>query len=68
VYLAFLGMVAATALVRGHPWSSLAAVLVFIAGTEIRVRAEERLLAATFQDSFAAYIARTRSSYLPGLR
>ena len=68
VYLAFLGMLLGTALIRGHPVAGLAAVLVFAAGTEIRVRAEERLLAATFKDRFAAYTLRTRWAYVPGLR
>ena len=68
VYLAFMGMLLGTALMRGHPVAGLGAVLLFAAGTEIRVRAEERLLAAAFKDRFAAYTLRTRWAYAPGLR
>ena len=68
VYLAFLGMLVATALMRGYPVVCLAAVAVFAVGTEIRVRAEERLLSAAFGERFAAYAGRTRWAYVPSLR
>jgi protein-S-isoprenylcysteine O-methyltransferase Ste14 len=44
-----------------------AALIVFIAGTEIRVRAEDRLLAGRFQESFTAYRSRVRA-YIPFIR
>ena len=65
VYLAFFAMLAATLLMRGNAAFALA---LFAAGTEIRVRAEERLLSAAFGAEFASYVARTRWAYLPGLR
>ena len=44
-----------------------AGVIAYIAGTEIRVRAEDRLLAERFKDAFVAYRSRVRA-YIPGLR
>jgi protein-S-isoprenylcysteine O-methyltransferase Ste14 len=62
-----LGMLLAT----GAAWTwwpmTVAALLFFLAGTEIRIRAEDRLLAARFQGEFAEYKAHTRA-YLPFLR
>ena len=43
------------------------AVLILIAGTEIRVRVEDRLLAARFGDAFRHY-QRSVSAYIPILR
>ena len=43
------------------------AVLVFVAGTEIRVRIEERLLASRFADSFSDY-RRNVPAYIPFVR
>jgi protein-S-isoprenylcysteine O-methyltransferase Ste14 len=45
----------------------LIATLVFLAGTEIRVRIEDRLLAARFTDEFQGY-QRTVSAYIPFIR
>jgi protein-S-isoprenylcysteine O-methyltransferase Ste14 len=67
VYASMLGMLLATGLVWTL-WPMLAAALVlFLLGTEIRVRAEDRLLAARFKDSFVAYRSRVRA-YIPFLR
>ena len=68
VYLAFMGMLMATALMRGFPLVCILAMAVFAVGTEIRVRAEERLLSAAFAARFASYAGRTRWAFLPGLR
>jgi protein-S-isoprenylcysteine O-methyltransferase Ste14 len=46
---------------------ALGSVTFFLIGTEVRIRAEERLLAGHFGASFTAYRARTRA-YLPFLR
>jgi protein-S-isoprenylcysteine O-methyltransferase Ste14 len=49
-------------------WPLLIASLVFfLAGTEIRVHAEERLLADRFPAEYAAYRKRTHA-YIPFLR
>jgi len=45
----------------------LAALFFFLLGTEIRVRAEDRLLAGRFQESFSAYRSRVRA-YIPFIR
>jgi protein-S-isoprenylcysteine O-methyltransferase Ste14 len=67
VYASMLGMLLAT----GFAWSwwplLLAALVIFLAGTEIRVRAEDGLLAARFGESFVAYRSRVRA-YIPFLR
>jgi protein-S-isoprenylcysteine O-methyltransferase Ste14 len=61
IYTSMLGMLLAT----GAAWTwwpmFVAALIVFLAGTEIRVRAEDRLLAERFQNSFIAYRSRTRA-------
>ena len=44
-----------------------AALIFFLAGTEIRIHSEERLLAERFQDSFIAYRARV-PAYIPFVR
>jgi protein-S-isoprenylcysteine O-methyltransferase Ste14 len=67
IYASMFGML----LSIGFAWTwwpmFVAAVIVFIIGTEIRVRAEERLLAERFQDSFSAYRSRVRA-YIPLIR
>lgn len=67
IYASMLGMLLAT----GFAWSwwplLLLALAIFLVGTEIRVRAEDRLLAARFGESFAAYRSRVRA-YIPFLR
>ena len=45
----------------------LAGLIVFLAGTEIRVRAEDRLLAERFRETFAAYRSRV-PAYIPYVR
>ncbi len=67
IYASMFGMQLAT----GFCWTwwpmFLASILCFLAGTEIRVRSEERLLESRFQDSFRAYRSRTRA-YIPFVR
>jgi protein-S-isoprenylcysteine O-methyltransferase Ste14 len=49
-------------------WPMLVAALIpFLAGTEIRVRSEHRLLGERFQESFIAYRSRVRA-YIPFIR
>lgn len=67
VYTAFLGMVASWAL-AACPWPVLAVSCgLFVIGTEIRIAAEDRLLAAEFPETFPEYRQRV-SAYLPGIR
>jgi protein-S-isoprenylcysteine O-methyltransferase Ste14 len=67
VYLSFFGMTMAGALVATGARGTLLSIALFVAGTEIRVRAEERLLAARFGPELAAYQASV-PAYLPLLR
>lgn len=48
-------------------WLFVAAITAFVIGTEIRVRLEDRLLAARFGDEFTAYSGRV-SAYIPLLK
>ena len=67
IYASMFGMI--LAIFAAWTWWPMAvgSVIAFVAGTEIRIRAEERLLAERFGESFSAYRART-STYIPLLR
>jgi protein-S-isoprenylcysteine O-methyltransferase Ste14 len=67
VYASMLGMLLATG--AGWSWWPVFAValVVFLAGTEIRVRAEDRLLAERFRDAFTNYRSRVKA-YIPFIR
>ncbi len=67
IYLSMLGMLIST--LAAWTWwpMALGSVIAFLAGTEVRIRAEEHLLAEHFGASFTAYRARTYA-YLPFLR
>jgi protein-S-isoprenylcysteine O-methyltransferase Ste14 len=63
MYLAFLGLLLATAFAVSARWLLFAGAVLFATGTELRIAAEEAGL-----EGYAAYAARTRWRYLPGLR
>jgi protein-S-isoprenylcysteine O-methyltransferase Ste14 len=67
IYASMLGMLLST----GFAWTwwpmFVAALIFFVAGTEVRVRAEDRLLAERFQESFIAYRSRV-PAYIPFVR
>lgn len=67
IYASMLGMLLQTGLV--HAWWPLlvAGLIFFVIGTEIRVRAEDGLLAAHFGEEFARYKQSARA-YLPFIR
>lgn len=67
IYASMLGMLLAT--LAAWTWwpMAIASLLFFIAGTEIRVRAEDRLLTERFLAEFAAYRRGTRA-YIPFIR
>lgn len=67
IYLSMFGMLLATATCWTWWPLSVAAIIAFLVGTEIRVRAEDRLLADRFRDSFDAYRSRVRA-YIPFIR
>jgi protein-S-isoprenylcysteine O-methyltransferase Ste14 len=58
IYTAMLGMLISTGLVISH-WLVLAiALIIFLAGTKIRVHLEEKLLAEAFGEDFASWRSR----------
>lgn len=67
IYTSMFGMLMATG--AAYTWWPMwiAGAVVFLIGTEIRVRAEERLLEQHFGDQFRAYRSRVRA-YIPLLR
>jgi protein-S-isoprenylcysteine O-methyltransferase Ste14 len=67
IYSSMLALLLATGLLRAPVGTSILALTVFVAGTEIRIRAEERLLAERFGEEFTAYKARV-PAYIPFLR
>ena len=67
IYASMLGMLLATGLAKTWWPLLVAGIIFFVIGTEIRVHAEERLLAERFGEEFARYKART-PAYLPFLR
>jgi protein-S-isoprenylcysteine O-methyltransferase Ste14 len=58
IYLGMFGMLVATGLVVGRWWTLLAAAIIFLSGTVIRIKAEEKLLRETFGDAFEGYANR----------
>jgi protein-S-isoprenylcysteine O-methyltransferase Ste14 len=67
VYLSFFGMTLAGALAATNGKATALCCALFIAGTEIRIRAEERLLAGRFGEEFERFRAEV-PAYLPLLR
>jgi len=67
IYGSMLGMMLATG--TAYTWWPMfaAGILLFLIGTEIRVRAEDRLLEQFFQDEFVEYRARVPSGFIPFL-
>jgi protein-S-isoprenylcysteine O-methyltransferase Ste14 len=67
IYTSMLGMLLETGLAEAW-WPLLVAGVVFyMIGTEIRIRAEERLLASRFGEEFSTY-RRSARAYVPFLR
>lgn len=67
VLLSLFALTVASGLLLATPGRLLAAVALYIAGTEIRVRAEDRLLRRRFGAAFDAYRSRV-AAYLPFIR
>ena len=67
IYASMVALLLATGFARASLTACAVASAVMIIGTEIRVRAEERLLAGHFGRQFAEYRARV-PAYLPFLR
>ena len=68
IYLAFLAMLVATGLLISAGMKLIVPVILYIAGTELRIATEESELAQKFPQDYAQYRSRTRWRYLPGLR
>jgi protein-S-isoprenylcysteine O-methyltransferase Ste14 len=67
IYTSLLAILGATlCLIAPWPWA-VAAVLVFVVGTEIRVHAEDGLLASRFGEQFAEYRSNV-PAYIPFIR
>ena len=58
IYLGMFGMILGTGLVFSHWWLALIAVVFFLVGNQIRIRAEEKLLREAFGKKFDDYAAR----------
>ena len=68
IYLALLAMLLATGLLASAGQRLLVAVVIYLAGSELRIASEEEYLARTFRAEYEQYRLRTRWRYLPGLR
>ena len=68
IYLAFLAMLVATGFLVSVGIKLILPVVLYLAGSELRIASEERELAEKFPDGYARYRNRTRWRYLPGLR
>jgi protein-S-isoprenylcysteine O-methyltransferase Ste14 len=64
IYLGMFGLLLATGLTFSRWWAVLCAVIVFLVGNQIRIRAEERLLREAFGSKFDDY-ARRVPAFLP---
>ena len=58
IYLGMFGMLVATGLVYSPWWGLLGAVIFFLIGNQIRIRAEEKLLREAFGSQFDEYASR----------
>ncbi len=67
VYSSMLALALATALINTSWWLGLPAIALFVAGTEIRVRTEDALLASRFGGEFDEYRRRV-PAYVPLIR
>jgi protein-S-isoprenylcysteine O-methyltransferase Ste14 len=67
IYASMLGMLLTTEAAWTWWPMGIAGIAAFLAGTEVRIRAEDRLLAAHFKDKFTAYRTRV-PAYIPFLR
>lgn len=67
IYTSMLLVVSGTCLVLAPLYLLPVSLLLYLAGTEIRLRAEEALLAERFGDAFARYRARV-PAYIPFLK
>lgn len=67
IYASMFAILLGTGFVITSKWLFIAAVAVFIAGAEVRVRVEDKLLGAHFGEKFQDY-QRSVSAYIPFVR
>jgi protein-S-isoprenylcysteine O-methyltransferase Ste14 len=67
IYTSMFCLLLGTGFMVTPPLLFLVAIILFIGGTEIRVRIEDSLLASRFGDKFRAY-QRSVSAYIPLVR
>jgi len=67
IYASLMAMLVSTCLLLTRWRWAFLALAIFIAGTEIRVRSEDKLLASRFPEEFAAYRRRV-PAYVPFVR
>lgn len=68
IYLAFFAMLLATGLLASSGPKFAVAAIIYLAGSELRIAAEEQKLSAAFPAAYEQYRHRTRWRYFPGLR
>ena len=68
IYLAFLALLVATGFLIAGGTKLVLPILLYVAGSELRIASEEGELAKKFPEDYARYRRRTRWRYLPGLR
>jgi protein-S-isoprenylcysteine O-methyltransferase Ste14 len=68
IYLALLAMLVATGFLISDGIKLILPVLLYVAGSELRIASEEGELREKFREDYAMYQSRTRWRYLPGLR
>jgi protein-S-isoprenylcysteine O-methyltransferase Ste14 len=66
IYTGMFGMLIATGLATSHWAGLLLGIVIFLAGTLVRVRSEEKLLREEFKQEFDAYAARV-PAIIPGI-
>jgi protein-S-isoprenylcysteine O-methyltransferase Ste14 len=68
MYLAFLALLLGTGFLTSAGLKLIPAVLLYLAGSEIRIASEEAEMKHKFPGDYAEYQLRTRWRYLPGIR
>jgi protein-S-isoprenylcysteine O-methyltransferase Ste14 len=68
MYSAFLAMLLATGFVVSARLALIARVVLYVAGTELRITSEEGALEKQFPTEYEEYRLKTRWTYVPGLR
>lgn len=68
IYLAFLAMLVATGLLVAGGVKLIVPLVLYLAGSELRIASEEADLREKYPEGYAVYRRQTRWRYLPGLR